>query len=207
MKKSAFLAILGLATGLTTSCGQGYIWFSSYQANGGNGATTSEFGQPVYSSLIGIPFQAELYYALGTVADPVDFNSFDSIGSNPTGLSLLLGVSAAYDNSGFAYGPTGLGFFDGSQVSIPGYTGGPITFEVVAFNGTTYDTAPYRGRSGSFTMSSIPTQPSNYPPFQGPFLGDYGQPMPSFVVTPEPATLALVGLGLGALLMFRRKQP
>jgi hypothetical protein len=197
MKKSIFIAVLGLATGLSLSHGTGYVYFSSYDANGGLGAiTTYGFGAP---NPIGVPFQADLYYALGTVSDPVNRSPDFSF---PTGLTDL-GVFAAYDNSGVATGSWGLGYFDDpSVVTIPGYTGGPITFEVVAFSGSSYadfNGSPYasptwRGRSGSFTMDSIPTSPMVVPVY----LGDNGTPMPNFAVDvaiPEPNTLALAGLG------------
>jgi hypothetical protein len=140
---------------------------------------------------VGIGNTADLYYALGTVSDPVNNSAFTA----PTGLTDL-GVFAAYDS---------LGYFDGPVVTIPDYTGGPITFEVVAFNGSSYADSVFRGRSGSFTMDSIAT--GGIPV---PALGDNGQPMPNFVeliIIPEPTTLTLAGLGgLTTLVAFHRKQ-
>ncbi len=199
MKKKIFLSILLLSTKVVSSYGQGLVIFSSYAANGSLGAITTYFGS---STPVGIGFTADLYYALGTVSDPVNSSSFISIISDPTGLTDL-GVFAAYDNSGVATGADGLGYFDGPTVIIPGYTSGPITFEVVAFNGSSYADSIFRGRSGSFTMDSI----ANIP---GPatLFGDNGQSMPNFVIpAPEPTTLALAGLGgLASLVAFRRKQ-
>jgi hypothetical protein len=87
---------------------------------------------------------------------------------------------------------------------IPGYAGGLISFEIEAFNGTTIANSSIRGRSGSFTMTSIAD--SIIVPITA--FGDNGQPMPDFVLgVPEPATLALAGLGgLMSLAVFRRKQ-
>jgi hypothetical protein len=198
MKKSVFLAAFGLAYGVASSFGQGYVHFSSYSANGGEGALTSSF-----LGLVGPNFTAELYYALGTVSDPV-FSSYASILSPvSSALTLLQGVSAQYDN--YPTDPADLGYFDDGVAVIPGYTGGPITFEVIAFYGSSYANSGVRGRSGSFTMDFIagPGQPASE-------FGDSGQPMPNFFVTnvtPEPSTLALAGLGgLVSLVMFRRKQ-
>jgi PEP-CTERM motif len=146
-----------------------------------------------------------LYYAIGTVSDPVNGNP----SSLPTGLTDL-GVFTGYDNSGGAVGAPGLGYFDGATVQIPGYTTGPITFEIVAFNGSSYTSADttFRGRSGSFTESSIQTLGNPVT-----ILGDNtigGQPafsVASVAPVPEPTTLALAGLGgLASLVALRRKQ-
>jgi hypothetical protein len=194
MKRSIFLAAFGLTTGLASTYGQGFVFFSSYIANGGAGATTRIFEN---GQLVGPGFQAQLYYAFGTVSDPVNFSSYTSIVSPvSSAFTLLSGVSAAYGPTG----SSGLGYFDGPTVMIPGYTGGPITFEVF---GSSYS-GDAVGRSGSFTMDSIggPGAPSNA-------FGDNGQPMPNFFIAigPEPTTLAVAGLGgLVSLIMFRRKQ-
>jgi hypothetical protein len=193
MKKSIILTAFGLMTIVASSSGSGYIYFSSYLANINLplGPTASQF---IGGSLIGIPYQAELYYSFGTVSDPVNNTSLSSITSVPTKLTLLPGVSAAYDNSGSATGLFGLGYFDDPNiVIIPGYTSGPITFEVVAFNGSNYGTSVSRGRSGSFTMNSIVNSVINPPSL----FGDNGALMPDFFVAsvPEPTSLALAGLG------------
>ena len=196
MKKSIFLAALGLAIGAASGFGQGYVCFSSYGANNGVGATTS-FSFYAGTGLVGSGYTAELYYALGTVSDPVDNYWLINIMSLPTGLTSL-GATANYLTG------EGAGYFDGRVVSIPGYTGGPITFEVVAYNGSSFAASARRGRSGSFTMNSLGS-----PGFPAPCLGDNGQNMPNFFVSgmPEPTTLTLAGLGgLMALTAMRRKK-
>ncbi|MEJ0089552.1 MAG: PEP-CTERM sorting domain-containing protein [Limisphaerales bacterium] len=197
MKKSIFIAVLGLTAGIASSYGQGFVGFSSYLANGTAGATTTIFGG---STLVPAGYTAALYYFIGTVSDPVDNNSIASITSLPIGLTAL-----GFTQS-FATGSATAGYFDGGAATIPGYTAasGPITFEVVAYNGASYDTSTIRGRSGSFTMTGIATGNQGVP-----YLGDNGTAMPNFFVAPvpEPTTLALVGLGgLASLVAFRRKQ-
>jgi hypothetical protein len=197
MKKSIFIAVLGMAAGVASSYGQGFVAFSSYIANGGAGATTSFFtgGAP-----LPVGYTAELFYALGTVSDPVDQTSVSSITSAPSGLfTLLAGSQTAYDNSGNAVGSAGLGYFDGATLEIPNYVSGAITYEVWAFGPNE------QGRSGSFTDSSIAG-----PGLPVTVFGDNATGgVPSFVVAPvpEPTTLALAGLGgLASLVAFRRKQ-
>ncbi len=196
MKKSIFVAVLGLAAGVASSYGQGNVVFTSYLANNGSGATTTIFGG---STLVPAGYTASLYYFIGTISDPVTAD-VTSITSPVTGLTLLPGFTRSYAANGAT-----AGYFDGGAVSIPGYASGPITFEVVAYNGSTLANSTTWGRSGSFTMSSIATGASPVPN-----LGDNGVAFPNFFVAtpvPEPATLALVGLGgLASLMAFRRKQ-
>src|SRR5271157_5830971 len=174
MKHSIFLAFLGLGVTLASSYGDGYVYFTSAEANHGLGATTSVYGT---GTLIGTPFVAELYYSIGLVSDPVDLNSAASITSAPSAaFTLYTGANgvAPYVNLGSA----GSGYFDNGAVVIPGYTYNPlnpfITFEVIAFDGSSYDTSDERGRSGSFFMDGITTNPMNPPSF----FGDNEENMP-----------------------------
>jgi len=194
MKKSIFIAVVGMAACAATSYGQGYVVFNSYSADALAGAITtigSLSGAPVDST-----FHADLYYFIGTVTDAVGATPT----ALPTGLTDL-GISVAYDASGD-------GYFQGATTTIPGYSSGPITFEVVAFNGSTYANSTIRGRSGAFTESSIANSLSS-PPSD---FGDNGPGMPNFFVAtvtpvPEPTTLALAGLGgLASLVAIRRKK-
>jgi len=194
MKKSIFAAVLGMAACAATSYGQGFVTFSSYLANNGLGANTSTFGT---GTAVPDGYTAILYYSLGTVVDSVNNSSIDSITSGVTGLQLLSGVSATYSGGYFTLA---------GDVSIPGYTSGPVTFEVVAYNGASLAASTTWGRSGAFTMTSI--SPGGAVPT--PVLGDTGTGFPNFFVAtpvPEPTTLALAGFGgLAALVAFRRKQ-
>lgn len=212
MKKSIILATLGLASVAVSSFGDGYVNFSSYSANSGTGATLTYvdyYLNPPTIKLVdsGMGIEANLYYTFGTFSDPVDNTSASSIFSLPSApLTLYTGPnnSPIYDNSGFATGPSGVGYFDGGIITIPGYQSGPITFEIVAFGGG------MSARSGSFTMSSIAT--SGQPVTS---LGDSGQPMPNFNIgtlegilpTPEASSLALACFGgLISLIVLRSKR-
>jgi PEP-CTERM motif len=186
MKKSILIAILGVTASAATSFGQGYIAFTSYLANGGAGALTTFQGS---STPVPGTFSAELYYALGTVSDPVNGNP----GSPVSGLfTAVPGSITLYDASND-------GYFQGGTAILPTYASGAISFEVVAFG-----PAGAFGRSGAFTESIIASSASA--PVTN--FGDNGTGMPSFVVpVPEPTTLALAGLGgLASLVALRRKQ-
>jgi len=194
MKKTVIIAVLGLAASVASSYAQGFIAFNSYVANAGAGATTSfSFGS---SGFVPGSFTAELFFALGTVSDPVTQSSATSVLTPPTGFTAIPSSIVNFDASGD-------GYFQGGTVTIPGYTSGAVSFQVVAtgvVNGVTW-----YGRSGSFTESTIANSASA--PLTS--FGDNGTGLPSFVVAPvpEPTTLALAGLGgLASLVALRRKQ-
>lgn len=138
MKKSIFIAVLGMAASVASSYGQGYIAFNSYSANSSVGALAT---MPDGTTPLGGSFTADLYYALGTVLDPVNGNPASPV----TGLIDLGVVGVTYSG----------GYFQGPTVTIPGYVSGPISFEVVAFNGSSYLNSLLAGRSGAFTESTI----------------------------------------------------
>lgn len=200
MKKAIILAALGVAATAATSKADGFVTFSSYGANDAAGATTTLYG--LNGPLLGAGYTAALYYALGSVSDPVNFGSDSSLISIPTGLTLYTGVNAT---AGYASSAPD-GYFNGGTVQIPGYTTGAITFEVVAYSGADYTSSLFRARSGSFTMNNLPT--TFLAP--APYLGDSanGQAMPNFFIPiPEPSTFALLGLGgVGMLVAHRRKK-
>jgi PEP-CTERM motif len=176
-----------MATAVVSSYGQGYIAFNSYSCNNSLGAIATFNGYPLDNS-----FSADLYYALGTVSDPVNGDWESPV----SGAFTDLGVTGVTYSDGYFQGPT---------VIIPGYVSGPISFEVVAFNGSSYfdPSTTFRARSGAFTESMIANSASS--PLT--LFGDNGPGMPNIIIiTPEPASLALMGLGgLASLLAFRRK--
>lgn len=201
MKKSVIIAVLGISS--YAAFAQGHINFTSYAANDTAGFTTTLFGSGG-NTTVPSSFTAQLYYAIGTVNDPVDTGSASSVLSAPAaGLTLFSGVNAPFTSvfGSFQY-------FNWGQLDITGYSSGPITFEVVA-TGTIAGT-PYFGRSGSYVMNNIPAGVTAAPT---PALGDAGfgnaSPFPNMVVAsvPEPSTLALAGLGgFGMLMALRRKK-
>src|SRR5476651_2240168 len=110
MKKSIFIAVLGVTATVATSYGQGYLYFSSYVANSGNITGTQNFSSA--NALIGVPFQAELLYSLTAVSDPVNNTLQASITSDPAaGFTAIPSSLAAFDNTGGATGVKGLGFW------------------------------------------------------------------------------------------------
>jgi len=194
MKKSIVLAVLGGTLAAASSQAQGIINFSSYSANGGAGALTTFLSG---GGVVPDGFSAQLYYALGTVSDPVIPGNSQSILS-PISSSLVLVGSAQVYNSNAASAGAYPGYFGGNNVIIPTYASGPITFEVLTTG--TVGSTPYQGRSGTFTMASIPAAAL-------PAINMTGMPAWQVAPVPEPTTLALAGLGgLASLVALRRKQ-
>jgi hypothetical protein len=188
MKRTVLVTVIGSAALLglaVSSYGQGQIAFDNYDSipyatfpvkygTVGQGVPANLAG-----ALAGSDVSAELGYFIGTSSNPAQFTLV------PSSLTAI--------NSGTP------GYFTGPAVSIPGYTSGPISFEILAFsaNGLFSDAAA----PTIWTEASIPTSPSP----AGPFLALNAASI--LTPTPEPTTLALAGLGgLASLVAFRRKQ-
>jgi len=187
MKKTIVLAILGIAAGVVSSQGQATVNFSNYYS--GTAPTINYQGSGIP---VGSEFQAELYFVVGAGASDA------TVMANPFPASLV-----HFGNSYPAYpaadGDTvnGAGWFLGSGLDLGGTAQETISAEVVAFNGTDYASSAIKGKSGVFTLVTggglvLPAS------LQGA--------MPNFTVIPEPTTMALGGLGLAALMLYRRKQ-
>lgn len=133
------------------------------------------------SALLGSSYSAQLSYSFG--------------GSPLTPLSAAQGGQVFFNTGGAP-----AGYFIGGVATIPGYVSGPIQFQVSAFNGADYATSSVRGLSAVLNLSGIATGTSP--------VGDLGPDLVAFTVStvPEPSTLALLGLGTGALLFLRRRK-
>jgi len=137
----------------------------------------------------------------------ITWKAGDSGGSGPANagfkasLSYAIGAGplTALGNS-TAFNPAIPGYFTGPIVTIPGYVSGAISFQISAYDGVDYATSLHRGQSTLFTLNSIATGANP--------VGEFGPALTAFQVAtvPEPSTLALIGLGTGALLFLRRRK-
>jgi hypothetical protein len=204
MKKSILLAIIGLAASVAPSFGLGDILLDNYNSFNGNGGPLVTYGPgglgPVGQGL-GAGWTAGLYYALGDVTGSV---AADLTGSaNPVTLygGFVLGTGPGSTVAFYtSTGNTTPGEFMANQAfQVAGNPGDTITVMVVAYNGSSYPNSFDRGHSAAFTMPlSLNTNPN--PNRVGDFMTGFTIPVP------EPTTMALGGLGLAALMLFRRKQ-
>jgi len=128
-------------------------------------------------AVAGNPFTAQLLYINGTSTTPV----IPTVGFRAT----PVGVAQFYT-------------LNGGAVDVPGTTSGQlVTLRLVAFNGGSFATSTVRGQSTDFTVTlggGLVTPPN--------LAGLTGF---TLVNVPEPSTIALGVLGLGALLIRRRK--
>ncbi len=141
-------------------------------------------------------------------------NATGSIAADPSGTkdpTTLGGSLALGTGTGSTAGindvrsPLGLGaFLAGAAWAVPGTSGSggeTVTIMIIAYSGSSYATANFRGHGTAFTMStSASTSPS---PAQ---VGNHGFTAFTINQVPEPSVLALSGLGGAALMMLRRKK-
>jgi hypothetical protein len=205
MKRHIFASLLGIASACFVSAcyGQGQINFANtdfgaalnapvtFGVTAAPGARSGTAGVTV-----GSDFTASLLYSLdgGTT-----FNLLTAAQANDA----TYPTPFAFGTPGVADGDAGnfAGYFAGNPVTIPGYTSGPVTFIVQAWQGgSTFATATnWKGQSAAFTeplLTTGTTQPNNFTTLTG------------FAVlpVPEPSIFALSGLGAAALMLIRRKK-
>ena len=205
MKKSILLPVLGFLGTATAVYGDGFIVFANYVGSAPpiTYSLDPSLAPPGEAGVaIGSEFNAELAWYNGVTANASDLtvlpNTMTSFGltSKP--------VADGDVNNGAGF------FIDSSEITLPGYVSGQVTLAVLAFNGTSFATSTITGESRLFLMTPAPVviDPPPFFPTDGPnayqafTVGE--APLVQFV--PEPATIAIGGLGLAALTFFRRRQ-
>jgi hypothetical protein len=178
MKKSIVASIIGVVA-TVAAIESSYGQGSVFFNN--YGATTDAIItwtplDPGGSGPAGVAFKATLLYQFG--------------GGSLTALGNSTGINPAIP-----------GYFTGPIVTIPGYVSGPISFQIQAYDGADYATSIHRGQSSLFTLANGIATGANP-------VGEFGPALTPFQVStvPEPSTLALIGLGTGALLFLRRRK-
>jgi hypothetical protein len=198
MKKSVILTILGLSAAAVSSYGQGSVAFNTYVAQAGYGILTTYGAGPLIGTGIDNTFHGILMWS---TTNPGDAATTALTAANPLNPLLQSGSGG----TGNFLGGAQAGYITGSNLNLTSgqvAAGGTIYCEVVAFNGSAWNTGgTYQGHSASFAVvvasgTTLPdgNQLNNMAPFS------------VFQTIPEPTTMALGGLGLASLLLFRRKQ-
>lgn len=142
----------------------------------------------------GANVDVEMGYVLGSVQ-----SGFTLVPSSITAINPTLGAA---DNG---VGATVHGWFQGPAVTIPGYSSGSVSIEVLAWvasglgaGGGTFATSLYSGvktwTEASLANGGVPADN---------FTGMTGDIVLQGV--PEPTTIALLGLGAAGLLALRRR--
>lgn len=213
MKKAIVLSVLGIAASGLGAFGQGVIQFGNY---------TSTSYEPVYynpnpafapaglagANVNNTAVDLQIYYMLGDQSADT-LNTFLSVATAGATTSITPGTNPAGTYKGNP-APTGAiggagGYFTLATQTIAGWSSGSVTFAIIAWDstgGATYATSLLTGSSGLWVDngSDIVTVASG----SSPNIADNPAIMMSTV--PEPATMALGGLGLAALIAFRRKK-
>jgi hypothetical protein len=180
---SAAVLSVGLANG------QGTVLFDSFGTTT-DASVKDQSGQPIVDTA---NYLAQLYGSVGT-SMPIDsLTPIQAAGSGGN-------EGSPTHFAGFG------GYWLGGVVQVPGVVAGTaMTMMAVAWDsrtGATYATAGFRGHSDLFnyTLGGVGVPPP--PP------SEIGAALHSFQVVsvvPEPSTFALLGLGTGVLLFFRRR--
>jgi len=207
MKKSLVIGILGLAAVAASSYGQGCIWLDNYLSYGpiftyGWGVPVNGVNGGLGSGGLNGSWIAGIYFTIGTpnITDPAGVRMPDAALSLGTGT----GSTALFETSAFGTP----GEFHASQ---PFNTGAPvgstITLEIVAYDTAdgSYAAALYRMHTAPFTMTTASLTNPVIPLVGDAMMAAGISGQVPVLISPEPGTLALVGLGLAYLLMRRKK--
>jgi len=210
MKRKILASIIGIAASLavTSAHAQGRIIIDNYNTYGpyvtygtGPSAIAGTSGGPIHNGANGtvgtINWTMGLYYALGDVTASVGSDATGFGTSSFNGLTLATGTGSSTSN--LRGGADAGSFSSVNPFSIPGYTSGPATIEIVVYSGADYASSAYRGHSTAYTTT--PGTGINPSTTTGTGMSTFG-----VFAVPEPSTFALAGLGAAALLAFRRKK-
>jgi hypothetical protein len=212
MKRKVVGLILGLSVSAAIrSFGTGTIYLSNYYGTenvfpvtyAATGVPPGDAGMPVDQT-----FSAALYAGLGTISDPSQ-------------LTLIPGSVTSFNGFWNSLGAAWNGWIvPAPLISIPGYTSGPVTFGLVAwetsgpFGESFYNLnsgAPViQGASALWTEPQIPTNApvTSDPALQSDYSFTIGVPQFTVALVPEPSEASMAGIGVVGLLFeaWRRRK-
>jgi len=214
MKKAIVLSILGITASGISAFGQGAINFGNY---------SSASYEPVYynptasSAPAGLAgknantptTEVQLFYAIGNLTGD---STSAFLAAATAGVTTF--ITTSYNGAGSYMGlpatSTGGvgGYFSPVEQIIAGWSSGPVTFLAQAWEtagpngGATYAASHLSGESALWMETDV-VSTTGAPPPTPAFANNPAIELSLSV--PEPTTMALGGLGLAALMFFRRK--
>jgi len=212
MKKTIIAAVLGVVASIASQNNgnaQGFIFFGNYLGGLTQTAPVTYSG----STMLGMSSGQAVGNSTGVNNPTFTADLLVSFGANLGVTYTDLNIPTAFLGNNGDSVANGAGLFGGSgnQVSISGYTTGPVDFIIQVFSGADYASSAISGQSAVIALTGLATA-ANSLPTGSLFSGDNSavtSGIQPFTVSPvpEPATLALAGLGgLASLVMLRRKQ-
>jgi PEP-CTERM motif len=129
-----------------------------------------------------------------------------------TMVGLYIGNSGAAEGSLSLITSTNMfaaGLFQGGTRTLSGWAGGPVTLQVRAWSAgyNSYEEARLSGLNTTFTgASSLMNVTLTTSPTPAPLLTSSGLNQFNISPVPEPSSIALGLLGLGAVALFRRRK-
>ena len=208
MKKAIVASVLGIAASGIAAYGQGQVIFNNYSSTtyaadqvlwGANSGHTS--GTAVNTASV----EVQLFWALGNLTSDTA-SQFLAVAN----AGVTANISTTANQTSPYYGVGAGGYFAGPVQTLAGWSSGAVTFLIEGWDtttGATYAASTVNGLSALWsetgaTAGNNGIQPTSLPP-------EYFAASPGLVLTgspvPEPTTMALGGLGLAALMFFRRK--
>jgi len=220
MKKIIAIAVVAAAFATTGAFGQGYFTVSTGKSVAFDGFSTA--GTSLLDTKVGVA----LFWAAASTTTPFALASTPITGNSTTvesysasqawaaltGSSFVQATSTAIGgNVQSTTSSTGvLKYNNGTTFDITGTSAG-TTYSLlfVSYDATQYASAAAAALGGgaigwSVVVQSTAAISTGTPP--SPALGQFGTFTPAVVVSPEPTTVALAGLGGLALLGLRRKK-
>jgi len=188
---------------VTAAFGQGFVNFQNYNFGATSLNAPVTFGETfngggfnvVAGEKVGKELHADLLYSLDGGASYSLLTAAQANNGTAYPTPFGFGIAADGDSANFA------GYFFGNSATIPGYTSGPVTFIVRAYNGPDFVNSLWVGQSVPFTMASITPAGSTALPSDFSGLAPF-----SVIIMPEPSAFALAGLGAAGLMAFRCKK-
>jgi len=206
MKRKVLAKIIGMGgvLGLAVSTQAQQVFFDNYDATPYYNVKYTSTASLAPAGLAGAAAGANVDVELGFALGANQVSGFTLVPSSITAINPTL----SEPNGGV--GPAVGGWFQGPTVTVTGYTSGAVTFEILSWVASGLGAGGGTFATSGYTGTEIWTEPNLGPNGGNPAV-DFASMTGSTILagavsTPEPATMALLGLGAAGLLAVRRRK-